>query len=253
MIETAPVSIERVELAVADGTTMFAHVAHPPAPAPAQNAPGIMVFQDAFGITPFLRDVVVRFAELGFLAIAPELYHRTGCSELPYDDIEMKLSVPHRTQMTAAGMVADAQASYDWLCAQGVAADRVCAIGFCMGGRLAYLANAELPLATAISFYGGGVQKSLDLATKQHGPLLMLWGGEDEHIPNEQHWEVARALTEAGTRHEQVFFSHGKHGFFCHVRPWLYDADYSRQAWALVLEMLRSVNVLPEPALTRGG
>ena len=243
MTATAGISIERVEIAVDDGTTMSAHVARP-AVAPA-DAPGIMVLQDAYGMTPFLRDVTERFAGLGFVAIAPQLYHRTDCVEIPYDDIEMKLTRPHQRAMTVAGMVADARAAHAWLCAQGVAADRTAAIGFCMGGRLAYLANAHLPLATAISFYGGGVQKLLDLAPRQHGPLLMMWAGQDEHIPNEQHWEVARGLTAAGVRHEQVLFSHAKHGFFCHVRPWVYDPDVSRQAWALTLEMLRMTNVLP--------
>lgn len=243
MTATAAISVERVELQVADGTAMFAHVARPSVAT--ANPPGIMVFQDAYGVTPFLRDVAERFAGLGFVAIAPELYHRSECVEIPYSDIEMKLTRPHQRAMTGEGMLADAQVAYAWLCAQGVAADRTAAIGFCMGGRLAYVANAHLPLATAISFYGGGAQKLLDLAPKQHGPLLMLWAGQDEHIPNEQHWEVARALTAAGARHEQVLFSHAKHGFFCHVRPWVYDPDASRQAWALTLEMLRTANLLP--------
>ena len=168
----------------------------------------------------------------------------SGCVEVPYDDLDMVQTRPHQKAITSDGMLADARAAFAWLTENGVYAGRVAAIGFCMGGRLAYLANAHLPLACAISYYGGGVQRFLDLAGKQHGPLLMLWGGQDEHIPNEQHWQVAQALTAAGARHEQAFFSQAKHGFFCHVRPWLYDEAVSRKAWALTREMLAATGVL---------
>jgi len=223
---------------------MWAHVALPPRAVTAP--PGILVLQDAFGVTNFLRDVAARFAQLGFVAIAPELYHRTGDGvECPYDDREMVANVPHMEAMTVEGMLADARAAHAWLTADGgVDPARTAAMGFCMGGRLAYLANAQLPLRAAVSLYGRIPPKILDYAATQHGELLMVWGGADHGIPPAMYRAVADALDRGGARHTQVVFSHAPHAFFCHVRDWCYDASASRQTWALTIELLRTTGVL---------
>jgi carboxymethylenebutenolidase len=244
MIADSEIATFRVDVPVKDGTTMPAFVARPET---RTSAPGILVLQDQFGVTGFLRDVAVRFAKLGFTAIAPALYHRSGVFGIPYQG-GYEASKPHHKAVTVDGQIADAEAAYDWLVAEGnVDSERIAAMGFCMGGRLAYVANAHRPLRAAISFYGGRVAPDLlRFAAAQNGPLLFFWGGLDDVIPKEQYRAVADGLTEAGADHDQVVFSEAGHAFFCHSRPDMYHERASREAWAMSMELLRHQGVLPE-------
>lgn len=233
--------MERIQLAVSDGTEMTAHVARP-----AQHGaktPGILVFQEAFGVNAHIRDIAERFAAIGFAAIAPELFHRTATGfEGSYGDFEAVR--PHMSGLTIPGQVADVRAAAEWLQHEPtVDADRLAAIGFCMGGRVAYLANAHVKLRAAISFYGGGIVPDLlDLAKDQHGALLMFWGGKDTHIPPEAYRTLTDALTQAQAVHEQVVFSQAGHGFFCDRRE-SYEEGAARQAWAMTQAFLESFGV----------
>ncbi len=220
----------RVELSIADGTMMNAYVARPKS---GTATAGMLVFQEAFGVNAYMRDVTDRFAALGFLAIAPELFHRTGPGfEGSYTDFEPIR--PHMAALTPDGLNADIDAAYDWLRGQGVDGPRIGAVGFCMGGRVAYMANARVQLGAAISFYGGGIVPDLlPLAQAQRAPILMFWGGLDSHILPEQYRAVADALTAGKATHEQVVFSQADHGFFCDARA-SYNEIASRQAMALV-------------------
>ncbi|MHB8146249.1 MAG: dienelactone hydrolase family protein [Vulcanimicrobiaceae bacterium] len=202
--------------------------------------PAMLVFQEAFGVNAHIRDVTDRFAHLGFTAIAPELFHRTGRGvEGSYTDFAAL--APHFGALTRAGLEADIDAAYAWLKADAaIDASRVAAIGFCMGGRVAYLANARVPLKGAISFYGGGIAPDLlSLANDQHAPLLMFWGGLDGRILPEHYHAVAAALTDARKIHEQVIFSQADHGFFCDARA-SYNAAAASQAWALTQAFLHA-------------
>lgn len=238
---------ERVALAVEDGTRMFAHVARPANVA--AGAPGILVFQEAYGVNDYLRSVVVRFAELGFVAVAPELYHRSGDGIVGSYDDDHEAIAPYTRATTVPGLVADCRAAYDWLIREArIDSERIAAVGFCMGGRTAFLANAHLPLKLAISFYGGNIPRWFDYVDRQHGPLLCFWGAKDASIPIAQQREVADKFQAAGLRHAQVVFSGAGHAFFRHTRPEVYDPEAARAAWALTLEYLRMTNVLEEHA-----
>jgi carboxymethylenebutenolidase len=224
----------------ADGEPMQAFVARPERP-----GAGLLVIQEAFGVNAHIRDVVQRYAALGFTAIAPEMFHRTAPPgfEASYGDFDALR--PHMSGLSTDGMVEDMRAAYEWLLGEAkVPQDRIAAVGYCMGGRCAYIANAAFPLAAAISYYGGGIAPDLlDRAPKQHGPILMFWGGLDKHIPPEQYRAVADALTAAGKDHVQTVFSQADHGFNCDARP-SFSANASRQALALGLEFLRVHGVL---------
>ena len=234
-------SLERVKLQVADGTTMEACVARPKT----ENGPGLLVLQEAFGVNGHIRNVAQRYAALGFTAIAPELFHRSAPPgfEASYGDFASVQ--PHMSALTTEGMVDDMRAAYEWLTNDAkISAERIAAVGYCMGGRCVYLANAELPLAAGIAYYGGGIAPALlDRAAKQHAPILMFWGGLDTHIPPEQYRAVADALTAAGADHEQVVFAKADHGFNCDERP-SYNPGAAQQALALALEFLRVHGVL---------
>lgn len=234
-------STDRVTLSVADGSTMNAYVARPSGGA---QAPGILVFQEAFGVNAHMRDVTDRFAALGFVAIAPELFHRTAPG-FEGSDKDFEAVRPHMAALSVDSLGADIDAAYGWLTSQsGVDTARIAAVGFCMGGRVTYLANARAKLAAASSFYGGGIAPDLlPLAEKQHGPILMFWGGLDSHIGPDQYRAVADALTAAKKTHEQVVFGQADHAFFNDTRQ-SYNAIASRQAWALLKEFFAAYGVL---------
>src|SRR5438876_4078682 len=162
---------------VGDGTEMRVYVARPPS----GKGPAILVFQEAFGVNSHIRDVTQRFAKLGYLAAAPELFHRTAPGfEGSYTDFSTVQ--PHMKALTNEGLEADARATFDLLRNDPVCNGRFASIGFCMGGRVSFLANSILPLAAAVSFYGGGIAPGLlARAPRQRAPILLGWGGFATH------------------------------------------------------------------------
>lgn len=235
-----------VELRVADGTTMRAYTARP---LKAGAKAGMIVLQEAYGVNAHIRDVTERFSGAGFAAIAPELFHRAapgfeGHYDMPKDEVMRQIHA-----LTPEGQTADVKAAYDWLLESGQAAEgRIAAVGYCMGGRAAFLANATLPLAGAISYYGGGIAPGLlERVRSLSGPQLLFWGGKDGNIPPEQYRAVEDALREQDKAYVSVVFSGAKHGFFNDQRP-QYDPDAARESWALLLRFLEDHVTAPEAA-----
>jgi carboxymethylenebutenolidase len=229
------VRTEKITLQVADGTSMNAYVA---TPAEGGNLPGLLVFQEAFGVNAHIRDVGERFAKQGYVTIAPELYHRTGAGfECSYTDFSP--CMPHMQALTPEGLIADAQAAYDWLQKNPrVLPNATASTGWCMGGRVSYLANTALPLKAAISFYGAGIAPALlPRAPQSHGPVLFFWGGLDSHIPADQIRSVMEAMKQAKKTYVNVEFSDADHGFFCDARA-SYKETAAKQAWDLALRFL---------------
>jgi len=221
---------DRATIRVADGSEMSAYVAQPRGSGP---FPAMLVFQEALGVNAQIRGVADRYAALGFVAVAPDLFHRfsPGFETQTFDRDAI---MPMIGKLTIDGMVADVVATYHWAANQkSIRSDKIAAVGFCMGGRAAYLANSEVPLAAAISYYGGGIAPALlDRAAKLHGPHLFFWGGRDPGIPPELHRAVADAVRDAGQRFVDVEFSDAQHGFF-NVELERGNPRAARESWAL--------------------
>jgi carboxymethylenebutenolidase len=229
---------DKVELAVSDGTRMAAYVARPEQAGP---HPGLLVFQEAFGVNHHIRDVCERFAAEGYVAIAPELFHRTAPPGFEGSYTDFPAVMPHVKAVTTETAEADIRSAYDWLGSNAqVKADEISSVGFCMGGRASFIANSVVRLRGAVSFYGGGIAPGLlDRASKLQAPSLFIWGGLDKHITPEHQ----RAVTEALSKEKKIYvnaeFSRADHGFFCDERA-AYEPHSAKQAWALTLEFLRS-------------
>jgi carboxymethylenebutenolidase len=239
--ETMEIRSEYVTLNVDDNTTMRAWTARPSSPG---DFPGLLVFQEAFGVNAHIRDVTERFAREGFVAIAPELFHRTAPGfEGRYDDFPS--TMPHLGALTEPTMEADLRAAHSWLTAIGVAETKIAAIGYCMGGRAAFLAGLTLQIACGISYYGGGIAPSAKgpglaaRATNLHAPMLFFWGGLDKSITPEHALAVAGALRAAQKPFVTVEISDANHGFFCDARP-AYSASAAALAWPLTLAFLHT-------------
>jgi carboxymethylenebutenolidase len=226
-----------MELEVADGTRMAAYVARPENGGP---HPGLLVFQEAFGVNHHIRNVCDRFAAEGYFAIAPELFHRTAPGfEGNYGDFASVK--PHVQAVTAETAEFDVRSTYEWLrSSERVRGNEISSVGFCMGGRVSFIANSVVALRAAVSFYGGGIAPGLlDRASRLQAPSLFIWGGLDKHITPEQRKAVTDALTAQQKIYVNVEFSGADHGFFCDERE-AYEPHSARQAWALTLEFLRS-------------
>lgn len=221
--------METVTLTVSDNTQMLSHVARPEG----TSDKGIIIIQEAFGVTDYIRSIVGRFAQKGYLAIAPEMFHRSANpgTELSYSDFPSVQ--PHMQALTIEGQTADLAAANGWLLDQGIAQTKIASLGFCMGGRASFLANATLPLACAVSFYGGGIaEQLLDRAADLSGPQMLFWGGKDDHITPEQTRKVSDALRAAGKPFVEAVFSEAGHAF-ARTADDHYHESSAKEAWAL--------------------
>lgn len=223
-------------LKISDGTEMRAYVASPSTKT--GKKPAIIVLQEAFGVNKHMQDVTERIAALGYVAASPELYHRTAPG-FAGDYNDRDTAMKNMGAMTDDGQIADFKATYEWLAQQAdVQSDKIAVVGYCMGGRSAFLANAVLPLKAAVSYYGGRIAPDLlPRANDQHGPLLFFWGGLDKRIPAEQRRAVHEALDQAKKPYTTVRFSYADHAFFCDDRS-NYNAEASEQSWSLFTAFL---------------
>jgi len=219
---------EYVDLAVADGSTMRAWHTRP---AKQAGHAGLMVFQEAFGVNSHIRSVADRFAEAGYVVMAPELYHRSAAEfEGKYEDIAPSIALAR--QLKPEKLEQDIRAAYDFL--HQSAGDKIVCVGYCMGGRVSFVANITVPVKAAVSYYGGGLADIIGRASDCSAPMLFFWGEQDQHIPSEQRQKVAEGMSESRHQSVQVTFSDAGHAFFNDQRP-SYNAAASKLAWELTL------------------
>jgi carboxymethylenebutenolidase len=226
---------EHVTVKASDGTEMRCYVSRAANP----QAPGLIVIPEAFGVNAHHRQVCDRFSETGYTAIAPEVFHRTAPAGWEGDYNDFASVMPHYQAMTLEGMEADLKAAAGWLKGNSDPARMGCT-GFCLGGRMTFLANAVLPLKAAASFYGGGIANDmLPLAKKQNGPIVLFWGGQDKHIPLDQVHAISAALKDAGKDYTEVVFSEADHAFMNNDRS-SYHKNSADDAWAHVISFFKN-------------
>jgi len=210
-IAGAAVSHEDLLLESADGTRFAAFAALPDG-APAA---GIVVLPDVRGLYGFYEELALRFAERGYAAVAIDYFGRTAGAGKRDDGFEY---AEHVAQTTPEGIRADVAAAVAHL--RGLGIERVLAVGFCFGGRHAWLAAADgHALAGAVGFYGmPGVRNGQPGAEQRAGeleaPLLALMAGDDHAIGADQVEAFEAALREAGAEHEVVTYPGAPHSFF---------------------------------------
>ena len=219
---------------------MQTYVARPAAPA----TRAIIVLQEAFGVNAHIQDIAQRFARQGFLALAPDLFHRSGTRELAY--AQHSEAVALISQIGSPAILEDVQAVLEHLeTAEHLEAGRIAVVGFCFGGRAAFTAATRLPhLGAAVVFYGPGIaagpHATLGDANAICAPLLLHVGADDHTIPPEQVSAIDRALQAAGVRFSQHVYSGAGHAFLCDARPAMYREAAATQAWQRTLDFLNA-------------
>lgn len=234
------VDSERLELTSEDGARFRAFTADAHHPSGA----GVLILPDVRGLHGFYEELALRFAEAGIDALAIDYFGRTtGKGERPADFEHM----PHVQQARYANVLADVRAGAEAMRARHPSLHALVSIGFCFGGRLAFLSatRPELPLDGAIGFYGvvrgpgrAEMPAPLDVAGDVRVPVLGLFGGEDPGIPPNSVDEYRRALGEAGVEHELFVYPGAPHSFF--DRKAEQFADESADAWRRVLDFVHA-------------
>jgi carboxymethylenebutenolidase len=201
---------------------------------------GVVVVQEAFGITPHIASIVDRLAGHGYLAAAPHLFHRTGDPVIDYGGSMAKVR-PHMGALTSDGLANDVDGALDFLRAEGLEDTRLAIVGFCMGGTVALATGARLALGAAASFYGAGVREGrfgypplLESAPRLRTPWIGFYGEEDQGIPVEQAEALRQAAAQAAVPTELHLYPGAGHGFNCDDRD-AYHAPAAADAWARML------------------
>jgi carboxymethylenebutenolidase len=221
-----------LKLTSSDGTKLMAYGARATSPTGA----GMVVIPDVRGLHQYYKDLAIRFAETGVDAVAIDFFARTAPSEDRSEKFDFMAQVPLTKPET---LQADIGAAVAYLKSKdGGAARSIFSVGFCFGGALSYLQAASgLGYAGVVGFYGWPLglkrwpdrPKPIDAASRFKAPVLSIFGGADEGIPQADIDQFAAALKKAGIAHEQHVYPGAPHSFF--DRKQTEFADASTDAW----------------------
>ena len=250
VIKTDSVGLEAGEVTIMVGD--FKMPAYRAMPAGKKNAPVVLVISEIFGVHEHIADVARRFAKLGYLAIAPELFVRQGdakavpeISKLISDIIN---KVPDVQVMT------DLDATVAWAKSQGGDTSKLAVTGFCWGGRITWLYAAHNPAIKAgVAWYGGLVAAPsalkpthpIDVVGQLNGPVLGLYGGQDTGIPLDTVDKMKAALatgSDAAKRSQFQVYADAGHAFNADYRP-SYRKDAADDGWKRTLEWFKANGV----------
>jgi carboxymethylenebutenolidase len=206
-----------------------------------EPAPGVLLFQEIFGINDNIRGLAEKLAAAGFLVLAPDMFWRLEPRFERKDESGLAdaMSMVHRLDFTLAR--ADMAATLTQLRAMPGCTGRVGAVGFCLGGTLTFLAAATAKpdgrgLDAAVPYYGSGIHEMLELVPAVECPMLLHYGDEDPYITAEQIAQVEQAL--ADRKDVTVHHYDAGHAFSNWDAPSMYRAEPAELAWTRTLAFL---------------
>jgi carboxymethylenebutenolidase len=211
-----------------DGTGSFAaHVTVPEA----GTGPGVVVLHEIFGVNDYVTGTCRRLADLGYVALAPDLFWRIAPGlALDHDEEGLAKAMENVQRFDAATAVLDAAAAVEHLRSLPEVQGGVGVLGFCLGGTLAYLVAAASEPDAAVSYYGSGVADAIDQAVQIECPTLVHFGGDDPYIPREQVDAVVAGL-DAHPGIEVIVHEGAGHAFDNHLAPAFHQPDAADAAW----------------------
>jgi carboxymethylenebutenolidase len=237
-----------ITLTSGDGNRFSAFVARPAKP----NRGGIVVLPDVRGLHAYYEDLAERFAEIGLHAIAIDYFGRTAGLGRRGPEFDY---TPHVGQTSYEGLTADITAAVSYLRSpEGGEVEQLFTIGFCFGGRIAFLTSTMgLGVNGAIGFYGwptgphrSGSPAPSELVSQMQGSILGIFGGADQGIPGSAVRDFEHAMQDAGIDHRIVTYPKAPHSFFDRKADEF--ARTSEKAWAEVRSFIEAR--LPTPAGT---
>ncbi len=218
-------------------------------PAGRTGLPVILVISEIFGVHEHIADVARRFAKLGYLAIAPELFVRQGDAQ-SYGEIA-KLMSEVISKVPDAQVMGDLDASVAWAKGNGGDTSKLGITGFCWGGRTTWMYAAHNPaVKAAVPWYGpvarsyhAGDRTALDVAANIKAAVLALYGAADGGIPNDTVEKMMAALKAAGNaKSELVLYPDTPHAFHADYRP-SYRKQQAEDGWKRATAWFRTHGV----------
>ncbi len=234
---------QTVHIPVPGAPPMPGYLARPPTGEPSG---AVIVGMELFGINAHVRDVCDRLAGLGYLAIAPDLYHRSAPGiELAENEQGRDRGFELLAQLTRPQVLTDVTATIDHLA--DYATPLTGMVGLSVGGHVAYLAAAHLDIPATAIFYGGWIpttdisisqpQPTIDATAGITGRILMIVGDQDALIPPDQRRQLADALRTASVEHELIEYPGAGHGFLSNRRP-SHHPTAAQDAWTHLTHFL---------------
>lgn len=231
-----------IKVPVADGEM----VAYRAAPAGKTGVPVVLVVSEIFGVHEHIADICRRLAKAGYMAIAPELFARYGDPRKMSNIGEILSGVIAKTP--DAGVMSDLDGCVAWAGKNGGDTSKLAITGFCWGGRITWLYAAHNPaVTTGTAWYGridGEVNDRtptypLDQAGKIKAPILGLYGGADQGIPQDDIEAMRAALKKAGSRSEIIVYPGVPHAFNADYRP-SYRKEAAEDGWKRMLAWFKA-------------
>ena len=225
------------------GDTITGYLARP---SQSGNYPGIVVIHEAFGLVEHIRDIARRFANIGYNALAPDLYARKGG---PSDPNNMATVMPVMFGKEDAEAVQDLEAAATYLRDLPGATGKIGAIGFCSGGRQTLLfACSSDKVNAAVDCWGGFIHRAtpdaettparpkaiLDLIGQLRCPLFAVFGEEDQNPSLAQAEELKKRAEAAGKDVTIKVYKNAGHAFLADYRP-SYREGPATELWADVI------------------
>ena len=224
---------EELTLARAGERGFDAYLARPSA----DRRSGVMVLHDMFGLNDAIRAVAGDFARRGYVALVPNLFWRSDFpGAMSYDDSQHPAAWARLKALDLDAVTADMRTAIDWLRAQSFSTGRVAAVGFCGGGRFAYLAATRCGVDGAAALYGLGISAHLGELDRVACPLQLHYGLRDRHVPRQEIDTVAAGVR-GRPRAEVFLYPEAGHSFANPVRP-TYDPAATELAWSRIDAML---------------
>lgn len=228
-------SHQKVTITAQDGENFSGYLALPES----GMGPAILLIQEIFGINPHMRKVADYYAQEGYVVLAPDLFFRMWPNvELGYSGSDMETALGYKEKFDEEQGLKDLHSAVEYLRKSPLVSGGIAAIGFCLGGRLAYRLAAQTKLEAAVSYYGADIDKHLQEADKLTAPIIFHLGADDQLIPPTS---MEKLMLKMVTRHDaRVFvYENTGHGFNCEAR-----ASYNQRAALLAqsrtIEFLRA-------------
>ncbi len=224
-----------IPITAADGGKFSGYLAVPEA----GSGPGLILLQEIFGVNQHMREIADHYAEEGYVVLAPDLFWRMKPGvELGYAGDDLQTAFDYYQRFNVDQAIADTGDALKALRANKACTGKVGAIGYCLGGKLAYLAAARLPLDAAVGYYGVGIEANLDEAKSIKCPIVLHFASEDKFVPAAARTAIKQAL--AGHDDAEIYVYQGAdHAFNNHHRPDVYSRPAASLAHSRTLSLLR--------------
>ena len=202
------------------------HLARPKGEGP---WPAMIVIQEWWGLDNQTKSIADRFAEEGYLAFAPDLYHGE-LAQLGDGDKAFAL-----VQKYGPNAYQDLTSIFDGLKSHADCNGKIGSVGFCFGGRMSLTLSTMRPINAVCTFYGGGMQEVFDKLRKNlKAPVLGFFGDADVSIPAGTIEEFDKLLDDVGVEHEVIVYPNSGHAFFRDSDPSVYKPEAAKDAWERV-------------------